>query len=113
MQDETRREESAADGQGAARSWNEPGAGSPGPGGGGVLTLVCLTCGTEYHFDRQDPPPGLTCEKCGGGVFRDFFTPVEGDDAAQDFSETTERDLDPDDPEGDVLPGDLVDLNRD
>lgn len=79
----------------------------------GVLTLVCLTCGREYFFDDAAPPAGIACDKCGGTVFRDFFTPREDDEAANDFNETTDRDLDPDDAEGDALPGDVIDLNRD
>jgi hypothetical protein len=80
---------------------------------GGVLTLVCLKCGTEYYFSEGAPPRGMTCEKCGNGVFRDFFSPAEGSEASDDFDETTSRDLDPDDAEGDTLPGDVLDLNRD
>ena len=26
---------------------------------GGVLTLVCLKCGTEYYFADASPPAGL------------------------------------------------------
>ena len=81
--------------------------------GEGVLTLVCLKCGTEYFFAEGEPPAGMTCEKCGNGVFRDFYSPREGDEAADDFDDTTARDLDPDDAEGDTLPGDVLDLNRD
>ena len=80
---------------------------------GGVLTLVCLKCGQEYYFSDGAPPPGITCEKCGNGVFRDFYSPREGDEAAEDFDETTARDMNTDDAEGDTLPGDLLDLNRD
>lgn len=79
---------------------------------GGVLTMVCLKCGTEYYFTDSRPPEGMTCEKCGGGVFRDFFTPDEDNEAAADFTDSTDRDLDPDDAEGETLPGDVMDLNR-
>lgn len=79
----------------------------------GVLTLVCLKCGTEYYFTDSAPPAGITCEKCAGTVFREFFSPEENDEAARDFDDTTGRDLDPDDAEGDALPGDVIDLNRD
>jgi hypothetical protein len=79
----------------------------------GVLTLVCLTCGQEYYFDGSRPPAGMVCEKCGNGVFRDYFTAEEGDDAARDFADSTDRDLDPDDAEGDTMPGDVIDLNGD
>jgi transcription initiation factor IIE alpha subunit len=77
-----------------------------------VLTLVCLTCGQEYFFTDQAPEGGLSCEKCGNKVFRDFHS-ASGDEAARDFRESTERDLDSDDAEGDTRPGDLIDLNRD
>jgi hypothetical protein len=94
----------------------EPGAGrdagEPGDPAEGVLTLVCFTCGQEYYFDRTPPPPDISCEKCGNSVFRDFFSPAEGDEAARDFIDSTARDLDPDDAEGDVLPGDVMDLDR-
>jgi hypothetical protein len=116
MQNEPRQgEESSVEGHRAAQSRDDPGVGGAGRTGfqaEGVLTLVCLKCGTEYHFSDSKPPEGMSCEKCGNGVFRDFFTP-EGDEAAQDFIDTTARDLDPDDAEGDVMPSDVIDLNRD
>ncbi len=76
-----------------------------------VLTLVCENCGKDYFFDDDEPQPGMACEKCGGTVFRSFHT-VVGDEASDDFRDSTERDLDPDDAEGDVLPGDVMDLNN-
>ena len=76
-----------------------------------ILTLVCVTCGKEYYFEDEQPPTDLKCEKCGNGVFRAFDTSV-GDEVVDDFRDSTERDLDPDDPEGDVLPGDVMDLNQ-
>ncbi|HEY0019518.1 MAG TPA: hypothetical protein VGC13_24665 [Longimicrobium sp.] len=89
-------------------------AGDP-PGGseprGQVLTLVCETCGKDYFFEDEQPEPGMACEKCGGTVFRSFHDSV-GDEAADDFRDSTERDLDPDDAEGDVMPGDVMDLNN-
>lgn len=79
----------------------------------GVLTLVCLRCGQEYYFSDGSPPDGMTCEKCGNGVFRDFYTHQVGDEASDDFEDETARDMNPDDPEGDTLPGDVLDLNLD
>jgi DNA-directed RNA polymerase subunit RPC12/RpoP len=76
-----------------------------------VLTLVCENCGKDYFFEDEPPPADMRCEKCGGTVFRSFHTSV-GDEAADDFRDSTERDLDPDDAEGDVLPGDVMDLNN-
>lgn len=78
---------------------------------GQVLTLVCETCGKDYFFDKEPPPAGMSCQKCGGTVFRSFHASV-GDEAADDFRDSTERDLDPDDAEGDVMPGDVMDLNN-
>lgn len=74
-----------------------------------VLTLVCENCGKDYFFDDEPPEPGMRCEKCGGTVFRSFHASI-GDEVADDFRDSTERDLDPDDAEGDVLPGDVMDL---
>lgn len=113
MSERERGPESTPAGQRAARARNTPGASDTGPTDApaeGVLTLVCLKCGTEYYFDDADPPEGLTCEKCGGTVFRDFFTAERNDEASRDFDETTERDLDPDDAEGDANESDLMDL---
>jgi DNA-directed RNA polymerase subunit RPC12/RpoP len=96
---------------------DNPAGGAPGdaPGGseprGEVLTLVCETCGKDYFFEDTQPEPGMACEKCGGTVFRSFHETM-GDEAADDFRDTTERDLDPDDAEGDVMPGDVMDLNN-
>jgi DNA-directed RNA polymerase subunit RPC12/RpoP len=90
---------------------NPAGEAVPGQAPTEVLTLVCETCGKDYFFEDEQPDPAMTCAKCGGSVFRSFHTRV-GDEAADDFRDSTERDLDPDDPEGDVLPGDILDLNR-
>lgn len=76
-----------------------------------VLTLVCEQCGKDYFFEDESPDPDLTCGKCGGTVFRSFHSSV-GDEAADDFRDSTERDLDPDDAEGDVTPSDIVDLRE-
>lgn len=114
--DEQRAEQSTPEGSRAAQERNAPGASSSGQveePAEGVLTLVCLKCGKEYYFTDYEPPEEMTCEKCGNGVFRNFFTPEEDDEAARDFADSTERDLDPDDAEGDALPGDALDLNRD
>lgn len=113
---EERGPEGIPGGHRAAQSRDDAGAQTPGPTDDpaeGVLTLVCLTCGQEYYFADTDPQDGMTCERCGNGVFRNFFTPAEDDEVAQDFADTTDRDLDPDDAEGDTLPGDVIDLNRD
>ena len=117
MADERRQgPESIPAGHRAAQERDAPGATSSGrieEPARGVLTLVCFKCGTEYYFTESDPPAEMSCEKCGNTVFRDFFTPTSGDEASRDFDDSTERDLDPDDAEGDVMPGDVLDLNRD
>lgn len=91
----------------------DPADPNAGLGGGerGVLTMICEACGKDYFFEAEAPPATLTCEKCGGQVFRSFYD-TPGDEAAADFRDSTERDLDPDDAEGDTLPGDLLDLNN-
>jgi len=81
--------------------------------GDGVLTLVCFKCGAEYHFADRSPPDDLRCDRCEGTVFRSFFTPEAGDEAAAEFRDSTARDMDPDDPSTDTMPGDVLDLNRD
>lgn len=77
----------------------------------GVLTLVCLKCGTEYYFGEEQPSPDLVCEKCGNTVFRSFFAHEAEDEAETDFRDVTERDLHTDDPEGAAMPGDILDLD--
>jgi DNA-directed RNA polymerase subunit RPC12/RpoP len=76
----------------------------------GVLVQVCIQCGKEYTFEDEQPVPDMTCEKCGGNVFRSFYSEAAGDEAAQDFRETTERDTLTTDPSTDISQGDLHDL---
>jgi hypothetical protein len=78
----------------------------------GILVQVCIECGREYFFNENEPPTDLVCEKCGGTVFRSFDADPTPDDAAEEFAETTERDVDTDDPATDVTRGDLHDLNN-
>jgi len=78
----------------------------------GVLVQVCLECGREYMYDTQPPPANLTCDKCGNGVFRSFYTAAAGDEAAEDFHESTDRDVLTTDPATDVTRGDLADLSN-
>jgi DNA-directed RNA polymerase subunit RPC12/RpoP len=47
----------------------------------GLITLVCLTCGKEHFYDKA-VPMAVTCEHCGGTVFRQYATPTEPDEAA-------------------------------
>jgi predicted nucleic acid-binding Zn-ribbon protein len=81
-------------------------------GADGVLVQVCLKCGKEYMFDTGEPPAELSCEKCGSEVFRSFFSPPRGDEAAEDFRDSTERDTLTTDPGTDVTRGDLHDLGN-
>ena len=79
---------------------------------GGVLVQVCLSCGKEYMYDNQEPPENLQCEKCGSTVFRSFFADTREDDVAEDFRESTERDVSTTDPATEVTRGDLHDLSN-
>ncbi|MDR0788069.1 MAG: hypothetical protein LBG44_09410 [Gemmatimonadota bacterium] len=97
--------------------FDEPGAAGPmsfgsGADGEGVVTWVCLRCGQEYPFDSDQPSPE-ECGRCSNAVFRPFFTHEVFDDAATDFEDSTRRDLRTDDPEGDAMPGDILDLSPD
>jgi DNA-directed RNA polymerase subunit RPC12/RpoP len=91
---------------------SEAGGGGPGNESGGVLLLVCMTCGREHQFEAGESPPGdLKCEKCGSEVFRRFEDAAVPNEAQAEFREETERDLAPDDAEGDATRVDLHDLN--
>lgn len=80
---------------------------------GAVVLLVCLECGREVQLEGDEAAPeGLKCEKCGNEVFRRFDDTDAPDDVQADFRETTEREVATDDPPGDVVPGDLHDLNN-
>jgi hypothetical protein len=76
----------------------------------GVVTLVCLTCGKEKFF-TQEVPAAVTCDQCGGTVFRTFATPTEPDEAVIDAAEMQARSMSYGDPSPDTLPGDLRDLD--
>jgi hypothetical protein len=82
------------------------------PGADGVLVQVCLKCGKEYTFDTEPPPDDLACDKCGSAVFRSFLSGPAGDEAAEDFRESTERDTLTTDGATDVTRGDLHDLGN-
>jgi hypothetical protein len=76
----------------------------------GVVTLVCLTCGNERFFDRS-VPASVTCDKCGGTVFRQFATPTEPDEAAIAQLEEQTRSIALDDDSPDTTAGDVRDLD--
>ena len=77
-----------------------------------VLVEICIECGKEYMFDNQETPDDLRCEKCGNTVFRAFHASRRSDEAADDFHDSTDRDLLTTDPPSDVTRGDLHDLNN-
>ena len=72
----------------------------------GLLTLVCITCGNEKHFARR-PPAAVQCDKCQGTVFRNYFTPVDADEASIAQREETERSVAYDGQASDVARDDL------
>jgi len=78
----------------------------------GVLTLTCAQCGLERFVDSGPPPANLSCEKCGGTVFRSFFSPARASEAARDFEDVTARDTRTDQSSSETRPGDLLDLER-
>ena len=81
--------------------------------GGDVVLMVCVECGREYQYEGdEEPPSDLTCEKCGNQVFRRFEDSTAPGEAAADFRDSTERDLDTNDPAGDATTDDLRDLNN-
>lgn len=78
-----------------------------------VALLVCVKCGREYQFESgETPPEDLTCEKCGAEVFRRFDDQARPDEVQAEFADTTERDMDTNDPPTDTERGDLHDLNN-
>ena len=76
----------------------------------GLITLICLTCGNERFFSKS-LPAAVTCERCGGTVFRNFATPTEPDEASIAQLEDQARSLAYGDSSPDTLPGDLHDLD--
>jgi predicted nucleic acid-binding Zn-ribbon protein len=76
----------------------------------GVVTLVCLTCGKEKFFSH-DVPAAVTCEQCGGTVFRTFATPTEPDEAAIDAAESQARSMAYGDSSPDTSADDVRDLD--
>jgi len=77
----------------------------------GLVTLVCLTCGKERFF-TQDVPAAVTCEQCGGTVFRTFATPTEPDEAAIDALEAQARSMAYGDSSPDTTASDVSDLGQ-
>ena len=76
----------------------------------GLITLVCLTCGNEHFYD-QSVPSSVTCERCGGTVFRQFATPTEPDEATLAQLEEQARSIALDDVSPQTAPDDVSDLD--
>jgi ribosomal protein S27E len=76
----------------------------------GLVTLVCLTCGNEKSYD-ESVPSAVTCDKCGGTVFRTFATPTEPDEASIAQLEEQARSISFGDASPDTAPGDIRDLD--
>jgi hypothetical protein len=78
----------------------------------GVLTLVCLTCGKERFYEQSAPPPNVTCDQCGGTVFRQFATPTEPDEATIAQLEEQARSIAYGDPSPDTARDEVRDLDN-
>ena len=76
----------------------------------GLMTLVCITCGNERFYDNAVPDT-VTCEKCGGTVFRSFATPTEPDEASIAQLEEQARSISYGDSSPDTVSGDVRDLD--
>jgi ribosomal protein S27E len=76
----------------------------------GLVTLVCLTCGNEKVYDTA-VPKAVTCDKCGGSVYRTFATPTEPDDATVATLEEQARSYGYGDSSPDTSAGDVRDLD--
>ena len=73
--------------------------------------MICVTCGAEQFFDG--PVPGaLTCQKCGGTVFREFDTPGADDEAAASAAEEQARSMAYGDASPDTAPDEVIDLDQ-
>jgi hypothetical protein len=77
----------------------------------GFLTLICLTCGNRKDYD-DTPPTRVTCEKCGNTVFRNFFSPLEPDEATIEQLEESARSIALDDVSPETAPEDIRELNN-
>ncbi len=76
----------------------------------GLLTLVCVTCGNELFVDRRVPDHPV-CPRCGSTVFREFFTPIEPDEATLSNLEETARSMALDEESPDTTPDDVREVN--
>jgi hypothetical protein len=76
----------------------------------GIVTLICMTCGSEKFYDNS-VPQSTTCDRCGSTVFRTFATPTEPDDATIATLEQQARSIAYGDSSPDTTLGDLRDLD--
>lgn len=76
----------------------------------GLVTLLCITCGSEHFYDVS-VPASLTCERCGGTVFRQFATPTEPDEASDAQLEEQARSMALDDDAPQTATDDVRDLD--
>lgn len=77
----------------------------------GLVTLVCLTCGSEQFFDNA-VPDAAKCARCGGTVFRQFATPTEPDEATIAQLEEQARSMSYGDPSPGTTREELRDLDN-
>ena len=82
-----------------------------GSGPRGLVTMVCITCGAEQFFD-QSVPSSITCTKCGSGVFRQFATPTQPDEATIAQLEEQARSMSYGDASPDSTADDVRDLGN-
>ena len=82
-----------------------------GSGPGGIVTMVCITCGNERSFSRQ-VPTALKCDRCGGTVFREFDTPTVADDATLDALDSQARSRSFGDPSPGTTADEIADLDN-
>jgi hypothetical protein len=76
-----------------------------------MVTLICEQCGNDKTF-KGDPPAHLVCERCGGTVWEVFVDPRPSDAVAEDYLESTARDITLDDVSPDITRADRPDLNN-
>jgi hypothetical protein len=76
----------------------------------GIVTLICMTCGSEKFYDNS-VPQSTTCDRCKSTVFRTFATPTEPDDATIASLEQQARSIAFGDPSPDTNLGDVRDLD--
>jgi hypothetical protein len=61
-----------------------------------TVTLICEECGNDKTFTIT-PPAHLVCDRCGGTVWTVFVDPRPRDAVAEDYLESTARDITLDD----------------